>query len=317
MNKIKHWIIEMLQILPPSALRYLCQLVAKHRTLSPWPGWVCDAITEDGHQLCASLRAEIVKRARKEQLDFLINCKFQPKVKVKIRLTEMMGRCLFQSGCYEPNEFAYLDRTLKRGMTFLDIGANFGLYTVWAARRVGNTGLVVAFEPSQREFIRLQKNVRLNHLKNVRLLDIGVSNSNRTAELHISDENEPGQNTLGGFVYPDVREVESTKIDLKPIDNILQSLRVKHVDTAKIDVEGHELFVLQGMRSVLERDHPSLIIEVQEASLQKQCCTVKQIFDLLYGIGYTAMEFDTSTGLPVPISNKESWQGNNLLWVAQ
>jgi hypothetical protein len=67
---------------------------------------------------------------------------------------------VYIAGCFEPNEIVFLDRILKPGMTLVDAGANDGLYTVFAASRLGSEGTARAFEPSNRELVRLKHNVR-------------------------------------------------------------------------------------------------------------------------------------------------------------
>lgn len=302
---------KLVKSMSPNSLRHLAQLVAAPHRLAPWPGWKTDAVINNNPLVV--LRQEIVTFVRNNQLNFFINYQFQPGIIVKIRLTESVGRNLFVSGCKEPNEFVYLKKILKPGMVFLDIGANIGLHTMFAARCVGAKGLVIAMEPSKREFIRLEENAKRNRFKNVRLLNTGASNSQRTAELHISDESEPGQNTLGGFMYPEVKEVRRENVALDKVDNVLFDLKVKHIDVVKIDIEGHELFALDGMSSALERDHPVVFMEIEEVALQKQGCTPLQIFLLLQRLNYEMMIFKESTGLPAPISDWESRYGNSIV----
>ena len=300
--------------LSPGKLQLLAQAFAAHRPISPWPGWKCDAVADANHPLTI-FRQEIVALARANQWDFYITYCFQPGVKVRIRLTETVGRNLFVSGCKEPNEFAYINKLLKPGMAFLDLGANIGLYTVWAARRVGKNGAVIAVEPSTREFTRLVENVRLNRLSNVYLVNAAASNTRRTAELHISDENEPGQNTLGGFIYQGVQEVGIEHVSLDTVDDILQNLHIKHIDIVKMDIEEHEFFALQGMSSLLRPSRPILLTELSDETLQKQGCTSRQIFDFLGSFNYKAMVFSESTGLPVSVSQWETHMGNNVVFV--
>ena len=70
-----------------------------------------------------------------------------------------IGRLIFTlREHYEP-ELAYLEKVLSAGKTFVDVGASFGIYTVAASRMVGDTGRVLAFEPSVQSFPILQKNI--------------------------------------------------------------------------------------------------------------------------------------------------------------
>ena len=75
----------------------------------------------------------------------------------------------------DPNEFAFLDSVLKEGMVFIDAGANEGLYSLFASQYVGPSGRVFSFEPSQREFQRLECNIRLNGLRNVQAVQTALA----------------------------------------------------------------------------------------------------------------------------------------------
>jgi FkbM family methyltransferase len=314
MAKTYSRMITLLQNTPLIKSKTFQKLIAKRRPNIPWPEWVCDAVDRRDNRFLVELRECIMDNYDSYVRDLTVECKLQDNVKLRVFLNETMGRNIFRSGCYEPNIFAYLKTKLKEGMVFLDVGANFGLYTVWAARQVGRTGKVISLEPSTRDYDRLQYNVRLNSLKNVQALPVGASDSNRMAKFHISGDDAPGQNTLGGFVYQDVSEKQTVDIQLKKIDDILSELRVEHVDVVKIDVEGHEYNVLKGMRSVLERDHPVLVVETQEQSLQKQNSTTQQIFDFLLSLGYQPQEISKNTGKTIPAKMTETWYDNNIIW---
>jgi precorrin-6B methylase 2 len=77
-----------------------------------------------------------------------------------------LSRCLYVGGTYEPMSSCFFPK-LQPGMTFIDVGANDGLYSLFAAKRVGPTGTVLALEPDRREFARLERNLRLNRLANI------------------------------------------------------------------------------------------------------------------------------------------------------
>ena len=66
------------------------------------------------------------------------------RTSLRLHLGNDVSRQIFIAGCYDPNEFAFLDRYLRPGMTFIDAGANEGVYTVFAAQRVGSEGCVWA-----------------------------------------------------------------------------------------------------------------------------------------------------------------------------
>lgn len=119
------------------------------------------------------------------------------------------GRQLFVNRSFDPNDFSVLGSFLKPGGTFVDVGANAGLYSVYAARKVGPGGHVYAFEPSRREAASLNRNADINRLTNLRCLQIAVGAAEGTAMLSVADAEFDGHNSLAGLalarVYPNLR----------------------------------------------------------------------------------------------------------------
>src|SRR5262249_47782563 len=140
------------------------------------------------------------------------------QTRVEVALGNDESFCVYVAGSFEPNEFAFLDRTLRRRMTFLDIGANDGLYTLFAARRVGRSGSVLAFEPSSRERRVLERNVALNRLKNVVVVPSALANEAGQATLQIAPALHGGHNTLGGFAYDGVDAVATERVPVEALD---------------------------------------------------------------------------------------------------
>ena len=92
-------------------------------------------------------------------------------------------------GWNELNEAAQLLSLLKPGMTFFDVGANIGIYSLLAANRMGMTGAIHAFEPTPRTATRLATNVSLNGFQNIiKINQVALSDSRGIARLYISDE---------------------------------------------------------------------------------------------------------------------------------
>jgi FkbM family methyltransferase len=109
---------------------------------------------------------------------------------VTMYLGNNLSRCLYGVGTYEPNEFMFLSGVLQPGMIFVDVGANDGLYRLFAAKRLGPSGRVVALEPSGREFARLERNLQLN-----RLPRLAASDRDGLATLRIAGFGHEGART--------------------------------------------------------------------------------------------------------------------------
>ena len=155
----------------------------------------------------------------------------------------------------DEREFALLDSILQPGDWAIDIGANVGHYTMRMAELVGGSGRVIALEPAPDTFALLAANARFFAHANVSLLNVAASD--RTTSVGI--EVPRFSNGLANYYQA---RLTADPVDLQvlafPVDALALPVTVKLV---KIDVEGHELPVLLGMRGLLERDHPVLIVE--------------------------------------------------------
>jgi FkbM family methyltransferase len=207
-------------------------------------------------------------------------------------------RCLFTTGRYEPNEFHLLSRLLRSGLTFIDAGANLGLFTVFAANRVGPVGTVLSIEPSRRELAIIETNIALNRLENIKLLPVALSDQPGEVDLLVAPLAKSGHNTLGAFGFEDTAPDHRERVSAQRLDDLVESLHLARVDVMKLDIEGAELAALRGARGILERYHPTLLVELSDRSLQHQQSTSCEVVALLELHGYQVYGFDRSTGLP-------------------
>jgi FkbM family methyltransferase len=186
-------------------------------------------------------------------------------------------------------------------MFFVDVGANEGFYTLFAARRVAPGGRVYAFEPSPREGARLENNIFINRLINVRVFKEGLAEQSGAAVLHVADPEHNGQNTLGTFGHPGVRCEDNIEIALTTLDSLREKGEIVRIDVVKMDVEGAELRVLEGAVQVLQLDKPVLIMELFDAALRGQNSSAEQVLDFLRNLGFRIFEFDPASGKATPV----------------
>jgi FkbM family methyltransferase len=149
---------------------------------------------------------------------------------------------------YENIETRFFQSVCKAGMTFVDVGANVGLYTALALPRIGAAGRVVALEPDRESFEYLRKTVKANGAKNVDCIQKAAADYSGVAKLFISKNNR-GDNRL----YENELSTGSYEVEVAPLDRTLQELGIAAVDLLKIDVQGFEGHVLQGMRETIAR----------------------------------------------------------------
>jgi FkbM family methyltransferase len=265
--------------------------------LERYPGWTFAAEYFIERRWTALRRAALWDFALERKLRVPLRVPWYAGTTVDVTLGNDQSLCLYVSGSFEPNEFAFIDRVLAPGMTVVDVGANDGLYTVFAARRVGPSGRVLAVEPSSRERANLARNVERNKLSNVTVWPSALGAVAGQANLKIAHGLHAGHNTFGTFAYDDVLAVDSELVAVETLDDVVQRRALEHVDFIKVDVEGAEVGVLQGARQVLMSSRPLLLIEANEPALQAQGTSVQELLTLLRSeFRYDILVFSAHTG---------------------
>jgi FkbM family methyltransferase len=194
----------------------------------------------------------------------------------------------------EPHVQSYLKSVLRQGDVVIDVGANFGFHTILASRLVGNTGRVMAFEPSPENLKLLRYHCGANFLRNVQVYPDAVGNvANSSVEFVLVDGGKHSSNslTIAGEV-PHISEQQKTVIQV-PMTTIDETCRKTGVrpKLIKIDVEGAELFVLEGARQVIEQDRPIILIGVHPFWMANGQ-TLDDIIDFFNTYNYEIKHFD-------------------------
>jgi FkbM family methyltransferase len=160
---------------------------------------------------------------------------------------------------------------LSTGEVFYDVGANIGFLTVLAAQRVGPTGTVYAFEPVPTNAAYVRNNALVNRFSHVRVFEQAVSN--RVGKGQLSLAAYSGGSALSSAGAPEDL-VGTCVVELVTIDELVAHNGLKPPTFVKIDVEGAELEVLEGMTAVARQYCPVILLEVdagdQEALQRKQ-----------------------------------------------
>jgi FkbM family methyltransferase len=154
---------------------------------------------------------------------------------------------LINGGRYEEDNLEVMFSFLKEDSVFLDIGANLGFYTLVIGKRLGPCGRVLAFEPHPKLFGILARNIYVNGLmERAQYFNFGLSDRNEEAVLQYPDGHLGGGRVAG----PEpVAGHSAVAAELKRLDDLVGA--GFRCDLVKIDVEGHEISVLNGMREVV------------------------------------------------------------------
>lgn len=253
--------------------------------------------------LAGESRDPVLRARRREFLrrapgPFVIN--WLDDLRVRIHPHDDTAQCLFLTGLFEPNEMTWFAWAVRPGMTVIDVGANCGLYSLIAARRVGPAGRVVAIEASPREAARVRDNFELNGFTHATVISAAAAEAAGRAALRVASWPHSGQNTLGDFIYPGVASEGTQEVDVTSVDKVVAELDLTRVDVLKIDAEGADARVLRGASQTLERFRPSLLIEINDPTLAHQGSHSREIWDALRPLGYAFYTFSPKTADLVP-----------------
>jgi len=220
------------------------------------------------------------------------------------RLTYFLGRY------YEHGVQKVLDLALTPGARFVDIGANIGMITLHARALVGARGYVDAFEPNPECCALIRTHLAINGIDNVTLHACGLSDQADELLLNLTSDHS-GTATLAPV--GDVKRSIAVKVGVA--DELLAPQ--PPVDVIKIDVEGFELRVLNGLTRILENDRPIVITELIEAQLNRAATTVADVSAFLQSRGYAAFGIGcVRRGLQHDLKLYHGGQGcSDVVWV--
>jgi FkbM family methyltransferase len=168
----------------------------------------------------------------------------------------------------------------KRDWIILDIGANLGWVALFYAK-ITQKGLVIAIEPNPYALSILKANCSLNHVGNLKIIEVALSDNKGIINLYLHPKNKITR--VASFYEEHVKKFAYTKethviqVITITLDDLLKELKLKKVDLVKIDTEGAELQILKGsINSLKSKKISKLIIEVH-----KDITSVKEVLDFL------------------------------------
>ena len=187
--------------------------------------------------------------------------KYQINIKInnfifEVDIRESIERKTYFIREYEKKRMDQLHRFSKKinSEILIDIGANIGFYSILSSDCFKK---IYSYEPNERNFKVLKKNIENNKLKNIKILNFGLGENEEILKGNSNTKGELFQ-TSGFAISKDNKEGE--RVAIKKGDDVLQ-LKNKAL-TIKIDVEGFELFVLNGLKSILINNYCVLQIEI-------------------------------------------------------
>jgi FkbM family methyltransferase len=254
---------------------------------------------EHGKYIATKLIIEnvIVARIRiftEKILLFLYRLRFSDHVVKKVQGNRMalslndigISRELVLKGVHEKNSTNQFKKEVKEGMVLLEIGANIGYYTLIAARIIGGQGHIYAFEPSPQNFKSLVDNVTINGFDDiVEAHKKGLGDKTGKSKFFLSTKSN-----MSSFLrredMGEIKQVQTIEVDTITVDDFLDGEKIDYI---RMDVEGFEWEVVEGMGKTLEDKENSpkgMFIEIHSELLKKNNHSVREFINILKGYGY-------------------------------
>ncbi len=203
---------------------------------------------------------------------------------------------------------------LNPGDFFVDIGANEGMISLLASRCVGANGHVVAFEPNATPRLKFKKNLKLNQISNVEIIAAGASNENGTLDMFVPAVNS-GEGSFAIYSHEE-REGQIISCPVVKADDFLAESNPVLI---KIDVEGFEPNVIEGLSLTIRNVNPIFVLEMVAIHIERAGFTAATLCHRMEELGYLGMRILVAGRIqkrldfvPIDIAN---WQDTDTLWI--
>lgn len=196
----------------------------------------------------------------------------------------------YVSGASEAPVQKALAGRLTPGEVFYDIGANVGFFSLIAARLVGPSGCVCAFEPVTENADAVRANARLNHFEHIHVIEVAVGRDARTEELLLTAW-DGGAAIASSAVKPRTA-LSRRSVRVASLDDLVGKEGLRLPSFVKIDVEGVELEVVQGMLKTIGAWRPTLLYEIDDGDAAAFRRRWQEMDEFVASLGYQITHLD-------------------------
>lgn len=219
---------------------------------------------------------------------------------VESHFRSIVSSMLFAQQDWPEIEMEFWRSQIKPDMTVIDVGANVGVYTFTAAKRVGKMGKVFAIEPFTGCVECLKETCRVNNFDWVTVCEGAAGDTEKTVKLSIRSSSELNEIITDESVKGDYQEVNCFTLD-----SLIDEHNLNCVDWLKIDAEGQEIQVLQGSRGILTQFKPGILYENIAGSQPSNT----PVAEFLLSIGYSLYYYQPFLKQLIPIGYLENLSG--------
>ena len=204
---------------------------------------------------------------------------------------KIMWDYLSNGKLYESETSQFVERVLKEGDCFVDIGAHIGYFSLLAAKIVGDHGTVFSFEPEKKNYDHLKQNIAMNGLTNIKTFNIALSSEKKEGKLFVNSDNDGGHALWDVSKHPFNKNSRHAHVKqavtVATLDSIIQSESIDRIHLIKIDTEGTEHNILQGSLNTIKRCKvPYIICEINRFGLEQMGTDENRFREFMKDLGY-------------------------------
>jgi len=207
----------------------------------------------------------------------------------------------YKDNAYESFSTEVVNNYLKDNSVFVDVGAHYGYYSVLASKAKKNVE-VVSIEPVEENFKILEKNIKLNNVEKSTIYNMAISDKNSIREFNVTEASD----SAGFYNHPLTKSKKKIQVKTRSLDSLLKN---KKVDFIKIDVEGHEISVLSGMKKTISDNKKlKILIEFNPKILENAGFKPEDLITKIEGYGFEVYLIDETKRRYYRLTNNiNSW----------
>jgi len=202
---------------------------------------------------------------------------------------------------HEPLTTKLTSKILEKGMTCLDIGANIGYYAFLESKAIGENGKVIAIEPSPINFKQLKQNLELNNSSNVEIYNFAIGDKEDKVEFIVSKLSNLSYVAASRRKIPE--DAQIIEVPMIKMDDFVEEKKLSKVDFVRMDVEGYEINVFDGMWDTIKKFKPIIQMEFHIPPIDQK--EQLKFFTTLKDLGYEIKHY-IPRAIDRPIVGEES-----------
>ena len=194
------------------------------------------------------------------------------------------GTRLMSDSVYEPEMIDTIEKIVKKGDSFFDLGANEGYFSVLSSKIVGRNGKIYAIEPQSRLQNIIEINFKLNSINNGKIIQKAISNKIGKIEFSLT----PDTNTGSSGLYNTTKYKNPTEtVKMITLEQLFYEEKIKKIKLIKIDIEGLEYEAILGSKKLfMQNIIENIALELHPDILLKRNKSESEIIKFLNDAGY-------------------------------